>query len=536
MKKILALTTVAIMGAVMVAGCLNQEAEEEQLTFITPDTYPIETDVTLRYWMELSPHVSASNTSFNTTEIAAYLEEATGIKVKFEHPVAGQADAAFNILQSSNDMPDIMERDWTDMPGGPERLIREGVLTDLTPYIENVSPNLKGLLSENPDWAIQIMTDKGKYFEYPFIRPDEKLATFMTYIIRKDLLDKAGLAVPETLDEWEKALYVFKDMGIESPLSLRLSLSQFTRFSPFTGVFGIGSTFYQVGGTVKYGPYEPEFADYIKLLRKWYDDGILDKEFADEDSKRRAAMVTNGKNGAIDATIGGEFGNYLSAILPDSGIEYVATKIPVRKAGDTPMFAQKDWPVRDCAGISGASKNKELAARFLDFGYSEQGHMLYNFGKEGVSYEMKDGIPTYTGAVIDPEQNGDLSVAQGMAKYIRACYNGPFEQDVNYITQYYQRDEQKQAMELWDSETLDYILPTSLNIEEAAQERYTDIMTPINTYLEDTLAKLVSGKLDIDYLDTYYTELKRLGIEEAIAIKQTAYNNYLKRARFVKYE
>lgn len=531
-KQMVQLAAVGI-GIVLTAGCLHQ-GTEEPLQFHTPDTYPMETDVTLRYWMELSPHVSANNTSFNTTELAAYLEEATGIKVKYEHPAAGQADAAFHILQSSNDMPDIVERAWSDMPGGPEKLISDGVLADLTPYIEHVSPHLKKLLEENPDWALQMMTDKGKYFEYPFIRPDEKLEVCMTYIIRKDLLDKAGLTVPETLEEWETALYAFRDMGIEAPLSLRLGSGQFTKFSPFTGVFGIGSSFYQVDGTVKYGPYEPEFAAYMKFLRKWYEDGILDKEFADEDSKRRAALVVNGKNGAIDATIGGEFGTYLNMVPKESPIQYVATRIPVRTAGDTAMIAQKDWPVRNCAGISGSSKNKEIAARFLDFGYSKQGHMLYNFGKEGVSYEMRGNTPIYTGTVTNPERNGGLPVAQGLAKYVRACYGGPFVQDVDYIEQYYQREEQKQALELCDSDTLDYRLPTSLNIPEAKQKRYTDIMAQVNTYLAETLEKFVSGKVEISYLDTYYAQLKYFGIEEAIDIQQSAYDNYLKRERYLK--
>jgi len=533
MKKQMVQLAAVSIGIVLTAGCI-QQGTEEPLQFHTPDTYPIETDVTLRYWMELSPQVSANNTSFNATELAAYLEEATGIHVKYEHPAAGQADAAFHLLRSSNDMPDIMERTWSDMPGGAEKLINDGVLADLTPYIEHVSPNLKNLLKENPDWALQMMTDKGKYFEYPFIRPDEKLTACMTYIIRKDLLDKAELAVPETLEEWETALYAFRDMGIEAPLSLRLGSYQFAKFSPFTGVFGIGSSFYQVGGTVKYGPYEPEFADYMKLLRKWYEDGILDKEFANEDSKRRAALVVNGKNGAVDATIGGEFGTYLNMIPEESTIQYVAAKIPVRTAGDIAMIAQKDWPVRDCAGISGSSKNKEIAARFLDFGYSKQGHMLYNFGKEGVSYEINGGVPVYTGAVIQPNQNGGLTAEQGMAKYVRACYGGPFVQDVNYIEQYYQREEQKQAMELCDSDTLDYRLPVSLNISEAEQKRYADIMAQVNTYLTETLENFVSGNVETGYLDAYYAQLKRLGIEEAIDIQQSAYDSYLKRKRYLK--
>lgn len=55
--------------------------------------------------------------------------------------------------------------------------------------------------------------------------------------------------------------------------------------------------------------------------------------------------------------------------------------------------------------------------------------MTYNFGREGVSYEMKDGKPTYTDLITDTTKNGGLSTSQAMSKYIRACYNGPFVQD-----------------------------------------------------------------------------------------------------------
>ncbi|UKI37225.1 MAG: hypothetical protein L6V93_03310 [Clostridiales bacterium] len=40
-----------------------------------------------------------------------------------------------------------------------------------------------------------------------------------------------------------------------------------------------------------------------------------------------------------------------------------------------------------------------MAAKWLDFGYSEAGHMLNNFGIEGTSYTMKDNYPTYTETV-----------------------------------------------------------------------------------------------------------------------------------------
>ena len=535
MKKILTLVLAASM--LVCGGCKNTDnntSDSDTLEKVTTsDSYPIKTDVTLRYWMSMHPHISASCTSFNDTEIKKYLEEATGIKLKFEHPVSGQETESFNILISSDDLPDIMEYSWSTYAGGPQKAIDEGVIANLNSYIDKVSPNLKKVLKENPDYENFIKTDDGNYFQYPFIRPNEIQASFRTYIIRKDLLDKAGLERPETLDELETALYKFKDMGIKSPLSLRMS--QMASLSPLTSAFGFAGTFYHdKDGKVKYGLYEEAFGDYVKKLNQWYKEGILDKEFADEDENRRAAMVTNGENGVIDATIGGEFGNYIKSILPDSGIEYEGMKTPVKNKGDRPMWSQKDWPALDCAAISGTSKNKEIAARFLDFGYSKEGSLLYNFGVENESFTYQDSergkhIPTYTALVTDSSKNGGLTLAQGISKYTRAALSGPFIADIEYVYQYYQTDEQKEALELTSSDTYDYKLPPLYYTNEE-QKKYNDMMTPIETYQKETMMKLISGKMNINKLDEYYSELKRMGIEDVIKIVQSAYDRSKARA------
>ena len=62
------------------------------------------------------------------------------------------------------------------------------------------------------------------------------------------------------------------------------------------------------------------------------------------------------------------------------------------------------------------------------------------------------------------------------------------------------------------------------------QKKLSDILTPIYTYREETVAKLISGKLDISYLDEYFQKMKDMGIEEAISIKQHAYDRYTENA------
>ena len=55
----------------------------------------------------------------------------------------------------------------------------------------------------------------------------------------------------------------------------------------------------------------------------------------------------------------------------------------------------------------------QLAAKVLDYGYSEKGRMLYNFGIEGESYEMVDAYPKYTEKIINNPDG--LSMTEALA-------------------------------------------------------------------------------------------------------------------------
>ena len=140
---------------------------------------------------------------------------------------------------------------------------------------------------------------------------------------------------------------------------------------------------------------------------------------------------------------------------------------------------------------------------------------------------MVDGNPVYKPEVIDPEKNGNLSVAGGLTKYVRASYNGPFVQDERYIDQFYALPEQREAVTIWsDTDTLKYKMPICYMTNEENKE-YSNIMQDINVYREETFYKTVSGKMTVqEFKDTYFQELKDRGIERAIEIYQTAYDRY----------
>ena len=530
-KKRLICIIAALLAASSLAGCgggsngTNKTATAVNVEKTTSDSYPIQTDKKITYWVALSGHVSSHYQSLNETPLAKDLIEKTGINVEFLHPAAGQETQQLGLLVASNDVPDIIETNWATYTGGPEKAIKDGTIVGLNNILDTVSPNLKKLFDENPEYAKACQTENGLTYVYPFVIGDDILQTFMGPMVRKDLLEKYGLEAPETIEEWDHMLRTFKENGVSVPLTLRMNASKFADMSPFIGAYGVGGSFYVEDGKVKYGPYEEKYRDFITLMRDWYSEGLLDPNFTDTDTKRLTSIIANGECASAFGSAGGDFGQWIPAAQAQNPeAEFVPVKYPVLQKGETPKFGQKNLPVNGYgAAISGKSENIEIAARFLDYGYSEAGHMTYNFGKEGESYNMVDGKPVYTD-IVTKDENG---IGPGMGRYIRACYNGPFVQDKEYLLQFYTMPEQLEAVQLWaQTDTLEYKLPNAPMTEEENKE-YAKIMKDIDTYVEEVMFKTITGKLALEDLDTYYAELKSRGIERAIELQQIAYDRYM---------
>ena len=507
--KLRKITSAILTAALLttVAGCTKKEAE---------------TDNKITWWSRLWPHVSQTAQNFGDVQFYQELEKRCGVDLEFLHPATGQETEKFNVLCASGEYPDLIEWDFTTYKGGPAKAVEDGVIIYLDEYIEKYAPNYKKYLDENPEVARQVMTDDGHYYTFAWFRGDDSLMCWKGPQIRKDLLDKAGLALPETLAEWDSALRKFKEMGVEYPLS---SLGNgFT--DTFSGIFGVAEGFYQGNGVVKYGVIEPAYKDYINQLRTWYKDGILDQDFYAQDDKTYRAKITTGKVGAFVASAGGDMGTFISVLSGvDPTIKLAGTKYPVMNKGDVPRFGQKDFAYYPATSVSISSQcdNIEQVVKFLDYGYSEEGHMFYNFGTEGTSYNMVDGYPTYTDLVKkDPE---GLAMQFALSKYTAVAYGGPFVQDARYYEQYLPYEEQKAAVKNWtdhdDSTRIPYI---SYTLEENSE--HSKIMTPIRSYVSENLLKFITGQESMDKWDDFVAQIKGSGIDKVISITQTALDRY----------
>ncbi|MFC3750003.1 extracellular solute-binding protein [Paenibacillus sp. GCM10012306] len=497
------------------------------------DGYPLHTNKTLTYWAELNGNAGNIKPTFQDVPFFQEWQRRTGVKLNFIQPPANQAREAMNVLLASGDLPDMLEYEWAGFPGGPEKAINDGYILRLNEVIDQYAPHLKQYLREHPEIDKQIKTDSGSYYVFPFIQGDERLLTYQGPIIRKDWLDELGLQVPVTIDDWHTALKAFKEKkGIAAPLSfLGVPSPLFgIESGAFVGAYGIKKGFYLDQGQVKYGAVEPGYKSFLALFRQWYAEGLIDKNMASVDTKTLDANMISGRSGASIWNAGAGIGMWQPAVKDKwPQAKFVPAPYPVLHAGEKPKFGQRANAYMGSGGvaISSSSKNVEEAVRMLDYGYSPAGHLLFNFGMEGVSYEMKDGYPAYTDLIM---QNPDrLAPAQSLAMYTRASYFGPFVQDVRYLEQYYFLPEQQDAVEIWSgTDARNTLLPQISKTEKESAE-FSAIMADVTTLVDEMSLKIIFGIEPLESFDDYVAQIKDLKIDRAIEIQTAALNRYSER-------
>lgn len=494
----------------------------------TTVSYPLQEGGSVSYWIELNPNVASNYTALEDTVFAQTLQANTGVDIEFTHPAVGQVTEQFNLLMSNKTLPDIIEYSWVSYSGGPQKAIEDGVIIPLNDIIDQYCPNLKAYLEENPEVDKMIKTDDGTYYCFPFLRGADKLLTSTGTMIRQDWLDDLGMEVPTTMDEWYEVLTAFKnEKGATAPFTYQYSSVSLTDHNPFAYAYGAPRGFYLGDdGTVHFGAVEDGFKEYLMTMNKWMSEGLLDMDLATLTGDQVSAKITNGAAGASFGWCGSNMGVWTNAgKATDEKFSLAPAPYPVVNEGDTPQFGQRDnnYVGAGSAAITTSCQNVELAARLLDYGYSEEGHMLFNFGVEGESYTLVDGEPIYTDEIL---ANPDLSIAHAMVGYIRGNYNGPFVQDGRYVEQYYTLDTQKQALEIWSAtnakaHTLPPITPS---VDESKEQ--SQIMNEISTYRDEMTLKFILGTESFDNWDNYVNTINNMNLERVLEIQNAALERY----------
>lgn len=478
---------------------------------------------TLTYWVPLNPNAATSVSNYGETPFAKELQKRLGVTIEYTHPTQGSELEKFNLLVASENLPDIIEYTWVNYTGGPSKALADNIITALD--IENKAPNLYAYIKETPEVEKMMKTDDGKYFCFPFIRGERSLQTSAGAIVRKDWLDDLGMDMPETIDEWEEMLKAFKTKkGAKYPMCYA---PYYEIWGLFAGAWGIADGLYVDNGEVKYGALEDGYKEFLTNMADWYKKGYMPPDFSTMEQSLIDSYLINGDSGVMIGSVGSGIGR-ISDAAKEEGFLLAGAPYPTLKKGEKPQFGQMDNRVPGTyATITRDCKNVDLAMKVLDYGYSEEGRMLFNFGIEGESYEMKDGYPTYTD-IITKNPDG-LSMSGAMARYLQAYNAGPFIQDVRYMQQYAARDNQQEAIKTWSNTDMEKHLLPEISLLPKDTNAMAKKISAVNSYKDEMLVKFITGAESLDNYDKFVKGLKERGIDEYLKLMNEAYQRYEER-------
>ncbi|CAG7614521.1 extracellular solute-binding protein [Paenibacillus allorhizosphaerae] len=522
-------TTAAISMSVMLlatslVACNNEDkppnnAIEAPSANMNETGLPIvKTPITLKVWTPLQAPASQFISSYSQNEVYQELEKRTGIKIEFIHPPQGQEKEAFNLMIASGDFPDIITGAGRYI-GGEDKGVRDGVFVDLTPYMEKYAPDYYKLVTSDAETKRETTNDAGKFPAFYMIKPKQD-APFRRIMLKEELLKSVNMDIPITIADYEKMFKAIKEAKGIAPYILRDNGME----EQFIGPYGILDGFYlKDGKNVAFGQIQPQFKEYLTLMNKWFKDGYINKDFAGLKSQQAQALFDSGKAAMLVDAVVATF---------NRGIQLKQSNVPAPyprlKAGDKVHYQPADWPVPGQGQetvISTASKYKAEAVRWLNYAYSKEGAMLYNYGIEGKTYNMVNGVPKYTDYILNHPKYGTDN-----ANYILRVHFAPklMYTDVEANPNLAKSPASAEVRQKWsDDKDVDSALrlpPIRMTSEET--DRRAKIMNEVNTYSDEMVLKFILGAEPISKFDEYVNQLKKLGIEEAITITQTAYTRY----------
>lgn len=207
-------------------------------------------------------------------------EELLGIKYGIKWEAYG--DVATQKLKAdlaAGDPPEM----WVSSGSDLTQLIADDVIEDITEVWEaSASPLVKEkkLYPDGDNWIPANRGGKiyGVAFSYgPAYNVDN------IGFIRQDLLDKAGVKMPETVDDVTTVLKAFKEQGLTQYgiNACKNLVTWHNSLDPIFGAYGVmpGQWRKAADGTLQYDSIQPAVKTVLGIIRQWYADGLIDPDY-----------------------------------------------------------------------------------------------------------------------------------------------------------------------------------------------------------------------------------------------------------------
>jgi putative aldouronate transport system substrate-binding protein len=309
-------------------------------------------------------------------------------------------------LMASASAPDLCYTYNTQMIGS---FRDQGGILDVSPLIDRLLPDMKKLLGKDP--AIQgqdfIYRDRdpatGRIYSIPSYVIEARAAQ-RNIFIRKDWLDKLGLAIPRTTQEFHDALVAFRDrdpgnvgrnnvipFGQDSDARWGFASIVYAFFDP-----SLSDRDMWIYSFSDRPIYVPGYKEGMRMMNQWYNENLIFRDFP------LMTVADDYTNLLKTGFIGAFSGNWDLPWRTDYKIaEELAVNVPGAQFVPVDCIQAPDGITRkyisDKPGlrifVPAFSKNQEAALRYLNWLCLYDNFHFLQVGTEGINHQLVNGVP-----------------------------------------------------------------------------------------------------------------------------------------------
>ncbi|MCS7461973.1 ABC transporter substrate-binding protein [Paenibacillus doosanensis] len=495
---------------------------------------------------------SASVEDFATNEFTKWLEEKTNIHIEWEVAPEKSATEKLNLVLSSGDYPDVI----MGFGVSPTQMMiygSQGVFLPLNDLIEKYGVEMKKMFQANPFYKDLITAPDGNVYALPQVNECYHCMYQQRMWIQKPWLDKLGLQMPTTTDEFYEVLKAFKTKdpngngkADEIPLSGSIQASSSNLFSTqMLDSFLMNAFIYDHGEKKLYldngkvaVPYnKPEWKEGLKYLHKLYAEGLIDPQALTQDNNQLKKLGENPDTVILGASSGHNMGS-LTTLGASSGrwLTYVAVP-PLKGPNGFQNAAYHPYVVSNGQYvITKNAKNPEAAFRLADFLFNSPDTVIrWYAGREGVEWRYAE--KSEIGINGKPAIWKQLTPWGGVQN-VNWGQTGPSYRSNDFRLGEVANPEQPLEVILYN-ETKTKMEPYQMNIDKVMPPVFftadqasevADLEKTILDHVKEMMARFITGDSDIDKnWDAYLKNLENMNIKRYLEIYQTAYDANFKK-------
>jgi putative aldouronate transport system substrate-binding protein len=412
----------------------------------------------------------------------------------------------------------------------------QGLIVPLEGYIEKYAPKLTAIFEKDPNLKKYVTAPDGHIYTAPKVQQLAHRVNPDNMFINKVWLDKLGLELPETTDDFYSVLKAFKEQDPngngkkdELPMSFIYPGDDSFDIYSFMGSFGVldnGSNHVTAkNGVVQFSPVQDGYKEAVAYFHKLYSEGLIDPEVFTHDRKQ---MIAKGQE--ADELYGVFFAWFDENVIGNKRAEedYVALP-PLKGPRGDQMWNYKPSAVfsRNNFAVSEVNKYPEASIRWLDQCYDLSNSYELCAGMWDVNIKQVGDIVVY----LDPPEG--LSVDEFRYKNSPA-YTVPYYLDAEAYGKMDLSSNHKRKIDRLENIYSKYFPPIEDIFPPAfftvsQEEELSILRADINSYVSQKFASWVLGEFDVnsDWV-SYKNQLNKMGLERYIEIHQEAYDSYYK--------